>query len=106
MPLFFGSTATSLLLVIAAVWHWGGAGAGLVFVAGLVYFVGMFVTTMVCNVPLNNALASAGGEDDEAQRAWLNYLKNWTRWNHFRTLCSLVTCTMCIAVLSGHYIWQ
>ena len=53
----------------------GEAGAGLALIAGMVYFVGMFVCTVVFNVPLNNALARLGPDSDKAQQIWSHYLK-------------------------------
>lgn len=105
MPLFFGSSIISVLLMLAAFFQWGEAGAGLMLIAGAVYFIGMFVCTAVFNVPLNNLLAkqdlaNTAPNITEAQDVWARYLKDWTRWNHLRTVCSLVSCALCIWGLS------
>ena len=102
MPVFFASSIISLLLIALALVYWDEAGAGMVLVAGLVYFTGMFVCTIVFNVPLNNALSRLDPTSDNAQQAWFHYLKNWTKWNHLRTVSSLVTCTLCIWLLTNH----
>lgn len=99
MPLFIGSTVVSVLLIIIAVINWGETGAGLSLIAGVVYFVGMFLCTVVFNVPLNNALAGINPDGNEAQQLWPRYLKTWTKWNHLRTVSSLTTCTMSIWLL-------
>ncbi len=52
MPLFFGSTLVSVILIVIALVHWGDAGSGLILGAGAVYCVGMFVCTVVFNVPV------------------------------------------------------
>ncbi len=57
MPLFFGSTIVSGILIVVALVHWGEAGSGLTLTAGAIFFVGMFVCTVVFNLPLNNVLA-------------------------------------------------
>ncbi len=101
MPLFIGSTIVAAMLMGVGVWYWSEAGAGLVLIAGLIYFSGMFVSTIVCNVPLNNELAGVHGEDDASLEVWSRYLKTWTNWNHSRTACSLATCAMCIWALSS-----
>ena len=100
MPLFFVSSLVAALLIVIGIVYIGEAGAVLTILAGACYFVGMFVSTAAFNVPLNNALAaveptSAGGQD-----IWARYLKVWTRWNTSRTICSLVSCILCIWVLS------
>ena len=102
MPVFFGSSIISFLLVVVAFVYWGEAGAGLALIAGMVYFVGMFACTVVFNVPLNNALARLGPDSDNAQQIWSHYLSTWAKWNHLRTVCSLITCALCIWLLTDH----
>lgn len=54
----------------------------------IVYFVGVFLVTVVYNVPLNNRLAKS-----KEQTTWRNYIERWTFWNHVRTIaavCALV----------------
>jgi len=100
MPLFFGSSIISLCLIIVAFAHWGEAGSELMLIAGAVYFIGMFVCTVVFNVPLNNLLARTDPISDHAHQVWSRYLKIWTLWNHLRTASSLITCVLCIRLLS------
>jgi uncharacterized membrane protein len=85
MPVFFGSSIISLLLIVLALVYWDEAGTGLALIASMVYFVGMFVCTLVFNVPLNNELSRLDPTSDNAQQTWSHYLKNWTKWNHLRT---------------------
>ncbi|MFC1747943.1 DUF1772 domain-containing protein [Pseudomonadota bacterium] len=100
MPLFFGSSLVSAALIVAAITHWQEAHAGLALTAGMVYFIGMFVCTAAFNVPLNNVLAKTGPASDKADQLWSHYLRTWTRWNHLRTLSSLVTCALSIWLLN------
>jgi len=100
MPLFFGTSIISVFLVVVAFAYWGEAGAELTLIAGAVYFVGMFVCTVVFNVPLNNSLARLDPNSDDAVQIWSRYLKTWTSWNHLRTVSSLITCVLCIWLLS------
>jgi uncharacterized membrane protein len=102
MPVFFVSSIISLLLIVIAFVYWDEAGAGLALIAGMVYFVGMFVCTVVFNVPLNNTLSRLDPTSDNAQQAWTHYLNNWTMWNHLRTLSSLLSCVLCIWLLTNH----
>lgn len=99
MALFFGSTLLYAVLAAAAVFDTDLAGRWLLFTAGLIYVVGMFLCTALINVPLNNRLADAGNDDNAKAETWTHYFKHWTRWNHLRSLCSLLT-----IVLSIHYL--
>ena len=102
MPLFFGSSIISVFLIVVAFVQWREAGTELTLMAGAVYFFGMFVCTVLFNVPLNNSLAKLDKNSDNAHRVWSRYLKTWTNWNHLRTVSSLVTCIICIWLLSSH----
>jgi uncharacterized membrane protein len=61
---------------------------------GILYVAGMFLVTMFFNVPLNNALASAGSEN------WVKYISQWTRWNHLRTFASMGAAALFIAAIA------
>lgn len=54
------------------------------------YIVTTFVSTIVFNVPLNDALDKVDGRTAEAAELWATYLSDWTRWNHLRTAASLL----------------
>ncbi len=101
MPLFFGSSIVSVLLVIVAVAQWGNAETVLLLISGLAYFIGMFLCTAIFNVPLNNSLAGLNENSSNVQEVWSHYLKTWTRWNHLRTVSSLLTCILSIWLLSA-----
>lgn len=58
----------------------------LVIAAGVIFLVGTIGVTMLGNVPLNNELVPLDPETASAQAAWRDYLVDWTRWNHVRTL--------------------
>ena len=102
MPLFLGTTLASLLLAIAAVFRWGEPGAAAMLAGGALYVIGMFVCTVVFNVPLNNALAAADPASAEAASLWARYLTDWTLWNHVRTIASTLACALFIwAIAAG-----
>ena len=88
MPLFFGSTLVHVALVVIALLDSELAGRGWLIAVGLLYALGMFLCTAVYNVPLNNRLAAAEPNDIDA--TWRLYVVDWTRWNHLRSLCSLL----------------
>ena len=96
MPLFMGTTLASLLLARAALYRWDEPGAAAMLTGGVLYVVGMFVCTVVFNVPLNNALAAVDPASTEAAPLWTRYLTDWTWWNHVRTIASTGACALFI----------
>lgn len=101
MPLFLGTTVASAALMVMGVLRVSEPGAVRMIVGGGLYVIGMFVVTMVFNVPLNNTLAAVGPSAPEAASVWATYLKDWTFWNHVRTVASVVACALFIAALAS-----
>ena len=101
IPVFFGTTLASLVLAIMALFHWGEPGSLPMLAGGIVYVMGMFVCTMIANVPLNNALAAVDPAGPDATPVWSRYLKDWTFWNHLRTLSSTAACALFVAALAA-----
>jgi uncharacterized membrane protein len=101
MPLFFGTTLVSAILAVLAVFRLGEPGAVAMLAGGVVYLMGMFVVTMMFNVPLNNALAAADPASADAASLWARYLKDWTFWNHVRTVASTAACALFIAAIAA-----
>jgi len=99
MPLFWVTTAVSLVLTVIGLAHWREPGAPMVAVAGLVYFLGMFGATMFFNVPLNNALAVSDPTTADGIAMWSRFVKEWNLWNHVRTVSSLLASILCIVAL-------
>jgi len=97
MPLFLLTSVASVGLAIWGVARWGQSGAHYLVLGGLVYFIGMFVCTAALNVPLNNALDSVDATTPQAAELWSEYLRDWTRWNHIRTVSSTVACGLFLA---------
>ena len=101
MPLFLGTTATSAALAAMALFRWGEPGATAMLAGGVLFVLGMFIVTMIFNVPLNNALAAAEPASSEAAPLWARYLADWTMWNHVRTVSSMVACALFIAAIAA-----
>lgn len=99
MPLFWGTTFACLALVVIAALRWGEAGATAMAIGGVIYVVGMFGCTLFLNVPLNNALDAVQPAGAEAASVWARYLKDWTLWNHVRTVASAVASGLFILAL-------
>ena len=99
MPLFYSTTLVSLALAIIGLVRRGEPGAMPMLAGGLIYVVGMFLCTIVFNVPLNNALAVVDPASGAAAPVWARYLKDWTLWNHVRTISSTAATALYIAAL-------
>ena len=89
MPVFYGTTLTSIALGVVALSRWDGSRSMAVLAAAAVYVLGMFVCTIIFNVPLNDALAAVDPASTDGAAVWARYLNDWTFWNHVRTLASL-----------------
>lgn len=100
MPLFLGTTLAAAALAILSLFHWGESGTTVMLVGGIVYLLGMFLVTMIINVPLNNALAVADPDSAQAGAVWAGFLRDWTAWNHVRTLSSTVAMICFVVALA------
>jgi uncharacterized membrane protein len=75
--------------MVIAVRHRGEHPTALLLIGGLLYLVGTIGLTGGYHVPLNNALARLDPDSANAAAQWHDYVRDWTRWNHVRTLSSL-----------------
>ncbi|NYT35818.1 DUF1772 domain-containing protein [Allopusillimonas soli] len=100
MPLFLGSSLVALMLVVISLFQWHQPGSVAAFAGGVIYIGGMFICTMAFNVPLNNALAKVDPASADGGNVWGHYLRDWTRWNHVRTVASTVAMILFIYVIS------
>ena len=67
--------------------------------AALIYLVGAFGVTSVCNVPLNGEIAPLDPARPENAGAMVFYIAEWTLWNHVRTLASLAAFVLLLVSL-------
>ncbi|MBE9228522.1 DUF1772 domain-containing protein [Phormidium sp. LEGE 05292] len=97
-PLFmialFGTAATCLFLTVLSLLKWHQSSAVYLLVGSLLYLIGTVLVTIAFNVPLNDALAKVKPESIEGANLWARYLKDWTFWNHVRTLAALVAAVL------------
>jgi uncharacterized membrane protein len=86
---FFGTAATCAILVVSSLLRLHEPGAAYILAGGLLYLAGVILVTFLFNVPRNDALAAVDPASAEGARLWVDYVKNWTAWNHVRTVASL-----------------
>ena len=101
LPIFLATTMAGAALAVMGLFRFGEPGAIAMLAGGVLYVLGMFVVTMIFNVPLNNALAAADPVSHEAASLWARYLAEWTVWNHVRTVASTAACTLFIAAIAA-----
>lgn len=101
MLAFMGTTALAAVLIVVALLRWDEPGGGALLMAGLLYLAGCFGVTMNFNVPLNDQLAAVTPGTAEASRIWTQYLSDWTRWNHVRTIASLAAMLAYVTALNA-----
>ncbi|PSJ37315.1 anthrone oxygenase family protein [Allosphingosinicella deserti] len=99
MPLFVGTTLVSLAVGAASLIAWPESGRANALLGATIYFGGMFVVTLICNVPLNEALARSRDQGDSTNSAWNVYMARWTRWNHVRTAASAIAAAVFLTEL-------
>jgi uncharacterized membrane protein len=99
MLVFMGPGLLSLALAAAVFAGWTGGEGRLLLAGAALYVVGCIGVTMALNVPLNNALAAVPADSPEAAALWAGYLKDWTLWNHVRTLAALAASVLFVAGL-------
>lgn len=94
MVLLIGLSIVAMALVVIGLtlpipglglWLLGGAAS---------YILGVMTVTGGKNVPMNKRLDIADPDDTRFQSYWSHYLHSWTRWNHLRTLASVLA-TLC-----------
>jgi len=98
LVVFVGTSALSLIILIAAVTTppvpprtW------LVLAAGL-YLLGVIGVTAVFNIPLNNSIANLPAA--AADTAWPAYVQVWLRWNHVRSFAAV--CSVACYAISAY----
>ena len=101
MPLFLGTTVAGAALVVMGALRLSEPGAASMIAGGGLYVVGMFVVTIVFNVPLNDALAAQQPAAPAAGAVWATYLRDWVFWNHVRTVASLVASALFVGALAS-----
>ena len=96
---FGGTTVLCLALAGTAPFTTDTSHATLRGIGSALYVVGVFVETMVVNVPMNNALDAVDPASDEGASYWRTFLRRWTAWNHVRALAGATASAMLVVSL-------
>lgn len=90
MLLFVPTAILCVVIAVLAFLNWRGGASSLMLAGAALYLVASFLSTIVFNVPMNDALEKVSGNGPEAVQLWTTYLRDWTWWNHVRTIASLL----------------
>ncbi|MEM9170225.1 MAG: anthrone oxygenase family protein [Pseudomonadota bacterium] len=88
---FFVLAPVTLAMGFVALTQLDGAAQRLIVFGTAAYMAMVFVVTIVGNVPMNEKLAKLPATSAEAAQYWSVYGRDWTRWNHVRTVGAIVT---------------
>jgi uncharacterized membrane protein len=97
LGVFMGTALLSLGAVAASLLAWTVPRSPWLIAAGLLYLVGCFGVTVAFNVPRNQRLAAMAADSTQAAAYWGVYVREWTLWNHVRTVASIASAA-CAAV--------
>lgn len=90
LGVFFGAALASLAVIVVAGMQWQQPGSALATGGAVAYLFGAVLVTMVRNVPLNSTLATISPTGADSARAWNDYVRRWTAWNHVRAVACLL----------------
>jgi len=102
IALFLGMAALSVFILIYGALVLAGGPRTLVMLGALTYLLGCFAVTIICNVPMNEALAKMKLSDQATHDYWTRtYLPRWTAWNTVRT----TACALAAALMLSGLVW-
>lgn len=88
MVLLLGMSLAAIALAVAGVVLAPGPVAAWLVAAALAYLGGVMAVTGRRNVPMNHRLDGEDPQSESGVQFWAVYLRDWTRWNHLRTVAS------------------
>jgi len=100
MFLFIPVAILCFAIAIMAFMDWRGSASISMIGGAATYIVASFTSTIVFNVPLNDALAKVSGSGSETIALWNRYVTDWTWWNHVRTVASLASAIAFVRALT------
>ena len=104
-PLFmgalFGTAAVCAAVMVGVAVDWDSSYGVYVLIGGALYLIGVIGVTMAANVPRNNVLAAVDSAGPDAERVWSTYVREWTAWNHVRTVAPLIGAGLMMAALAS-----
>ncbi|MET9832375.1 anthrone oxygenase family protein [Streptomyces sp. NPDC006385] len=88
MLVFTGSAVLCAVIAVVTFVLWPDEGTVELLLGSALYLFGSFGVTIAANVPRNEALLKLDAGTPEAAAYWPTYVREWTAWNHVRTVAS------------------
>ncbi|MEU4085121.1 anthrone oxygenase family protein [Streptomyces aureus] len=88
MLVFIGSAVLCSVLAVVTFVLLPDDGTVELLLGSALYLFGGFGVTIAANVPRNDALMKLEPGTPEAAAYWPTYIRQWTLWNHVRTVAS------------------
>jgi uncharacterized membrane protein len=105
LSVFMGTGAISIAAIVLGFFLQPARVGDYALPGGAVYLLGCILVTMRANVPLNNALAVLDPQAPDAPARWSNYVRDWTCWNHVRTIACVAALALFILAVLGEMRW-
>ncbi|MBQ1087675.1 DUF1772 domain-containing protein [Streptomyces sp. B93] len=99
MAVFLGTALLSAVIAVVTLVVWPDEGAVALLVGSGLQLVGSFGVTVGANVPRNDRLLRLEAGTAEADAYWPIYVRQWTLWNHVRTVASALAAVACVLAL-------
>lgn len=100
MLLFIGSAVLCVIVTVVTFVVWPVAGKVELLLGSALFLSGSFGPTAVANVPRNERLAGLVPGGSEAAVYWPVYVREWTFWNHVRTVASAGSALLYVLALA------
>lgn len=100
MLVFLGSAVLCAITAVVTFVVWPDEGKAELLLGSALYLFGSFGLTTVANVPRNDRLARMAPGSPEATAYWPQYVREWTFWNHVRTVASAAAAVVYVLALA------
>ncbi|MGW4736178.1 anthrone oxygenase family protein [Streptomyces shenzhenensis] len=100
MLVFAGSAVLCAMIAVVTFVLWPDDGKVELLLGSALFLVGSFGLTVVANVPRNDTLAGMEPGSPEAAAYWPAYVREWTMWNHVRTVASAAAAVVYVLALT------
>ncbi|MFD4257403.1 DUF1772 domain-containing protein [Streptomyces sp. NPDC058534] len=88
MAVFLGTAVLAAVIAVVTFVLWPEEAAVELLLGSALYLIGSFGVTAAANVPRNTALLEVEPGSARAADRWTSYVREWTAWNHVRTIAS------------------